>query len=92
MSTTSTTYRFDPHADFWNWMPDYCPRCNPAGAQADSCVRKATMAEPHAVGWAGGKYVTCHYVCDCCGHRWKSRDWPASAAGFDPKQQRRKAG
>lgn len=27
----------NPFHDFW--LPDYCPRCNPAGHHADRCVR-----------------------------------------------------
>ncbi len=72
-----------------SYLGDYCPHCNPAGDQADSCVRLCTLVEPDAVTWHGDRRVTCEYVCDHCGHRWARTDlWSAEQAGFDPKQRR----
>lgn len=72
-----------------NYLGDYCGNCNPAGDQADSCVRLHTLVEPDAVTWHGDRRVTCEYVCDHCGHRWTRSDlWSAEQAGFDPKQRR----
>lgn len=83
----ATSPTVDPFHDFW--LPDYCPRCNPAGHRADRCVRMATETEPDAVTWRGGKGVVCEYMCDGCGHTWTRSDlWDAQSAGFDPKQRR----
>lgn len=83
-ATPSADRRFH---DFW--LPDYCPRCNPAGHNADRCVRLATETEPDAVTWRGGKGVVCEYVCDRCGHQWRRADlWTAECAGFDPNRRR----
>ncbi|WP_156298250.1 hypothetical protein [Mycobacterium paragordonae] len=73
-----------PHSQFRDsWLPDYCPRCNPAGDQADRRVRLASMTEPDAVTWHGGKRVICDYVCDRCSYSWTRRDlWDARSAGF----------
>lgn len=72
-----------------SYLGDYCPRCNPAGDQADSCVRLRTLVEPDAVTWHGDRRVTCEYRCDRCGHQWTRSDlWSAAQAGFDPKQRR----
>lgn len=74
------------------FLEDYCPRCNPAGDQADSRFRAATLTEPIRLTWPGGKYVTCEYRCGSCGHQWQRDDlWTARSAGFDPKQRRRAA-
>lgn len=76
----------------FQFLDDYCPRCNPAGHYADRRVRLATLTEPTSVRWPGGKYVTCRYECNGCGHRWRRADlWTARSAGFDPKQRRRAA-
>ncbi|MDV6308906.1 hypothetical protein R4227_16770 [Gordonia amicalis] len=71
-----------------SYLGDYCAHCNPAGDQADSCVRLLTLVEPDAVTWRGGKRVTCEYRCTGCGHQWARSDlWNAEQAGFDPKQR-----
>ena len=86
MNTTTDTV-----ADPLHWMPDYCPRCNPSGHHADSCVRLATLTEPDAITWYGGTRLVLEYVCDGCGHRWQRADlWGAGEAGF-PVQRRRAA-
>lgn len=82
-ATDDTTPKVDPFQDFW--LPDYCPRCNPAGVHADSRLRSATMTEPDAVTWHGGRRLVCEYVCGCCGHTWTRADlWEAQTAGFGP--------
>ncbi|BBZ59417.1 MULTISPECIES: hypothetical protein [Mycolicibacterium] len=87
MTTPTATPSVDPFHDFW--LPDYCPRCNPAGHHADRCVRLATQTEPDAVTWRGGRGLVCDYVCDGCGHQWRRADlWTAECAGFNPKQRR----
>jgi hypothetical protein len=69
------------------FLPDYCPRCNPAGHYADSGVRLATLTEPTRLTWRGGKRMICHYQCNGCGHAWRRADlWTAGCAGFHPKQ------
>ncbi|MCV7223641.1 hypothetical protein [Mycolicibacterium elephantis] len=74
------------------FLPDYCPRCNPLGLWADSRVRLASLTEPTSVTWRGGKYVICRYQCDGCGHQWRRADlWTAAEAGFNPKQHRQRA-
>lgn len=85
LNTASPTV--DPFHDFW--LPDYCPRCNPAGHHADGCVRSATLTEPDAVTWYGGKRLMCEYRCTGCGHQWRRADlWTAKEAGFDPNQRK----
>lgn len=80
MTTTAT--KPDPFGDFW--MPDYCPCCNPLGDQADSRIRSASMNEPDAVTWHGGKGLVCDYLCERCGHQWRRADlWTAKSAGID---------
>lgn len=91
-TTTSAAPAVDPFYDFW--LPDYCPRCNPAGHHADRCVRAATQTEPDAVTWTGGKPVICEYQCGSCGHQWQRADlWTAQSAGFDlkPGQRQRRS-
>ena len=69
------------------FLPDYCPRCNPLGHKADSRIRLSTLTEPNAVTWRGGKRVTCEYSCAHCCHTWTRSDlWSAEQAGFDPKR------
>lgn len=76
----------NPLHDFW--LPDYCPRCNPAGHHADRCVRLATHTEPDAVTWRGGRGVVCEYVCDRCEHSWTRSDlWDAQCAGLKPQRR-----
>lgn len=73
-----------------SYLGDYCGHCNPAGDQADSCVRLSTLMEPDAVTWDGDRRVMCEYVCDHCGYQWTRSDlWSAEQAGFDHKQKRR---
>lgn len=89
MSTTAkdrpATTPVDPFHDFW--LPDYCPRCNPLGHNADRCTRLATETEPDAVTWRGGRRLVCEYVCDHCGHQWRRADlYTAECAGFKPNQ------
>lgn len=85
--TTTDRAKPDPFGDFW--LPDYCPRCNPAGHRADRCTRQATQTEPDAVTWRGGKGLLCEYVCDRCGHPWHRADlWDARSAGLDPRRRR----
>lgn len=80
---TDTAPKPSPFNDFW--LPDYCPRCNPAGQHADRCVRLATQAEPDAVIWHGGRGLVCEYFCERCGHRWTRTDlWTAKSAGISP--------
>lgn len=82
--TTGTTQKVDPFYDFW--LPDYCPRCNPAGHHADRCVRSATLTEPDAVNWTGGKRLICEYHCDRCNRDWRRADlWTAECAGLDSR-------
>ncbi|MDY6871276.1 MAG: hypothetical protein SV966_12440 [Actinomycetota bacterium] len=86
MTTPTATPSVDPFHDFW--LPDYCPECNPAGHNADRCVRLATQTEPDAVTWRGGKVVVCEYQCDRCGHAWTNSDlWDAQCAGFTPQRR-----
>ena len=61
---------------------DYCPTCNPLSHNADSCLRAATLTEPEAMTWGGGKLVVCEYRCALCGHRWTSRRWSAKQFGL----------
>jgi hypothetical protein len=75
-----------------DFLPDYCPHCNPLGDQADSRVRLAALAEPTSVTWHGGRRLICEYRCDRCGHPWVRADlWTAEHAGLDPKQRRNAA-
>ncbi|MGV7633071.1 hypothetical protein LAUMK42_04413 [Mycobacterium persicum] len=86
------TIEATPDSQRLQFLDDYCPRCNPAGDQADSRVRSATLTEPVRLTWPGGKYVTCDYQCHGCGHQWRRADyWTARSAGFDRKQRRRAA-
>lgn len=74
------------------FLPDYCPRCNPLGHCADSRVRVASLTEPTSVAWHGGRRLVCRYQCDGCGHQWRRSDlWTAAEAGFNRKQNRRRA-
>ncbi|MGV0648763.1 hypothetical protein ABVK35_10265 [Mycobacterium kansasii] len=85
--TTTGTPSVDTFYDFW--LPDYCPRCNPAGLYADRRVRLATLTEPEAITWHGGKRLVCEYRCACCCHEWRRTDlWTAEEAGFHPKQRK----
>lgn len=69
-----------------DFLPDYCPQCNPLGDQADRPVRLAALMEPTTVSWPGGRRVTCAYACSRCGHHWTRNDlWDAASAGFDRK-------
>lgn len=69
-----------------DYLPDYCPRCNPAGDQADRPVRLASLSEPTSVTWNGGRRLLCRYRCGC-GHGWTRTDlWTAEQAGFDPQR------
>ncbi|GAB1811845.1 hypothetical protein [Mycobacterium sp. MUNTM1] len=71
------------------FLPDYCPHCNPFGHHADSRIRLASLTDPTSVTWPGGKRVICDYYCDDCGHEWRRADlWTAKEAGFDPKERR----
>jgi ribosomal protein L44E len=73
-------------SDNIQFLPDYCPRCNPFGYHADSRVRLASLTEPTSVTWHGGKRVICEYRCVGCGHNWRRADlWTAQEAGFDPR-------
>ena len=72
-----------------DYLPDYCPHCNPAGDQGDSRIRLASLAEPMSITWPGGRRLICRYRCDRCGHQWTRTDlWSAEHAGLDPKQRR----
>lgn len=83
MTTVALTDR--RHIDY---LPDYCPQCNPLGDQADRPVRLAALTEPTSVTWPGGSRVTCTYACGRCGHQWARTDlWDAASAGFDRKQR-----
>ncbi|KZS74743.1 hypothetical protein A4G26_22940 [Mycobacterium kansasii] len=69
-----------------DYLPDYCPRCNPLGDQADRRVRLASLTEPTSITWPGGRRLICAYRCVGCGHQWVRRDlWDAASAGFDQK-------
>lgn len=69
-----------------DYLPDYCPRCNPAGDQADSRVRLASLTEPTSITWPGGRRLICRYRCAGCGHQWVRTDlWNAASAGLDQK-------
>lgn len=90
MTIVATNARHPDRRRF-QFLDDYCPRCNPAGHFADSRVRLATLTEPTSVTWPGGRYALCRYRCRR-GHRWSRADlWTAREAGFDPKHQRRAA-
>lgn len=81
-----------PHPDPILFLDDYCPRCNPLGEQADSRVRECSLTAPDAITWHGGKRMICEYECGCCGHQWRRGDlWTAAEAGFNRKQNRRRA-
>lgn len=54
------------------WMPSYCPV-----GLAEVANRLDVLTDASEVSWAGGRYATAHYRCDCCGHRWSENDWPA---------------
>lgn len=83
--TTTTVTATDP----LHWMPDYCPRCNPSGHHADRCTRDATLTEPDALTWDGGRRLILEYTCDSCGHHWRRADlWGAREAGFDPSNRK----
>lgn len=67
------------------WLGDYCPRCNPAGEQADRCARQCSLTEPDAVTWRGGMRLVCDYECGRCGHQWRRADlWTPENLGFTP--------
>ena len=89
MTIASATPDSHPDRRRFQFLDDYCPRCNPLGHHADSRVRLATLTEPEAVSWRGGRRVICAYRCDGCGHPWQRSDlWDAQSAGFDPKQRK----
>lgn len=80
MATTTGDQRDRRRFEF---LDDYCPRCNPAGHFADSRVRSASLTEPTRLTWRGGKPVICHFRCGGCGHTWRRADlWDAQCAGF----------
>lgn len=65
------------------FLDDYCPTCCPAGHDADRCDREASLTEPDAVEWRGGRWVICTYTCGTCDHTWTRSDlWDAASAGF----------
>ncbi|MDV3291916.1 hypothetical protein [Mycobacterium avium] len=79
---TTTAPKVDGFHDFW--MPDYCPMCLARGWD-----RRATLTEPDAVTWYGGKALICEYRCDCCGHAWERPDlWTAANFGLEPVKRR----
>lgn len=78
----------DTRPQSWNnfeFLPDYCGRCNPLGHHANGQARLASLTEPDAVTWhPGRRWVVCEYVCDSCGHQWLRGDlWTAYEAGFE---------
>lgn len=88
MTATDAAYGSRRSIEF---LPDYCPRCNPLGHHADSRIRAATLTEPTSVT-PHGKRLLCEYRCAGCGHHWQRADlWTAKQAGLDPKQRRRAA-
>lgn len=71
-----------------DYLPDYCPHCNPLGDQADRPVRLASLTEPTEVRWGGGRFAECEYRCPRCGHQWTRTDlWDAEQAGFTAKRR-----
>ncbi len=67
------------------FLPDYCPECNPAGQHADRCARICSLTEPDAITWRGGTRLVCQYTCDRCGHQWRRADlWTAENFGLMP--------
>ncbi|MDC8992418.1 hypothetical protein PR371_00295 [Mycobacterium marinum] len=86
MTVTAITIDRSPGNRSIEFLPDYCPECNPAGHHAGRPVRLATLAEPTSITWPGGRRLICRYRCDHCGHQWQRSDlWDAQSAGFDPK-------
>lgn len=82
MKITATTGGHRDHRRF-QFLDDYCPRCNPAGHFADSRVRLAKLTEPTSVSRGGGTRAVCQYQCGGCGHRWQRADlWTAKNAGL----------
>jgi len=83
-----TTIERRPGSRRLEYLPDYCPRCNPAGERADRLARLASLTEPTSITWDGGRRLLCRYHCGC-GYEWTRTDlWSAEQAGFDPKQRR----
>lgn len=81
-----TTIERRPGSRRLDYLPDYCPRCNPAGECADRPVRLASLTEPTLITWNGGRRLLCRYRCGC-GHEWTRTDlWTAEQAGFDPQR------
>lgn len=68
-----------------NFLPDYCPRCNPLGHQCpDRRVRLAALTEPNTLVHRGGSRVLLEYRCDRCGHQWTRADlWDARSCGLE---------
>ncbi|BBY67757.1 hypothetical protein [Mycolicibacterium helvum] len=88
--TVNTATEASPFHDFW--LTDYCPGCNPLGHNADSRTRAATLTEPDAVTWHGGKALICDYFCVACGNQRTRADlWTAKAAGIKPPKTRKVA-
>lgn len=84
----TTTIERQPDSRRVEFLPDYCPHCNPAGDQADSRARLAALTEPTSITWHGGRRLVCEYRCDTCGHPWVRTDlWTAEQAGFDSQQR-----
>ena len=70
------------------FLPDYCPRCNPLGHYADSRIRLASLTDPTTITWSGGRRVRCDYCCHACGHEWRRSDlWTAEEAGFENRRR-----
>ena len=71
------------------FLPDYCPRCNPLGHHADSRIRLASLNDPTSITWSGGSSVNCDYRCHACRYEWRRSDlWTAEEAGFDYEKRR----
>jgi hypothetical protein len=88
VSTTGTA-KWQPDRRSIEFLPDYCPRCNPLGHHADSRIRLASLTEPTSITPRGRKRPVCEYRCDGCGHQWRRADlWTAEEAGLDPKQRK----
>lgn len=84
--STVTIAKSHPDSPSIEFLPDYCPSCNPLGHCADSRVRLASLTEPTSLIWHGGKRLICNYQCKRCGHKWQRADlWTAENAGLDPK-------
>ncbi|MFT9527254.1 hypothetical protein ACM0AU_22400 [Mycobacteroides abscessus subsp. abscessus] len=71
-----------------DYLPDYCPQCNPLGDQADRPVRLAALTEPTSITWPGGRRLLCEYRCGTCRHPWVRTDlWTAEQAGLNPNDR-----